>query len=77
MGEDKHIKFHEEAYLSTSRALTTSGRSSSGSASLLQTGSVAAAAFAIFTFCNIGPRAYNHHKWYLQKFEDYPNRARR
>ena len=34
--------------------------------------SVAAAAFAIFTFCNIGPRAYNHHKWYLQKFEDYP-----
>ena len=26
----------------------------------------------IFTFCNIGPRAYNHHKWYLQKFEDYP-----
>ena len=34
--------------------------------------SIAAAAFAIFTFCNIGPRAYNHHKWYLQKFEDYP-----
>lgn len=29
-------------------------------------------AFAIFTFCNIGPRAYQHHQWYLGKFEDYP-----
>ena len=38
----------------------------------LASGSVAGAAFAIFTFCNIGPRAYNHHKWYLQKFDDYP-----
>ena len=38
----------------------------------LASGTVAGAAFALFTFCNIGPRAYNHHKWYLSKFEDYP-----
>lgn len=38
----------------------------------LACGTVAGAAFALFTFCNIGPRAYNHHKWYLSKFEDYP-----
>ena len=30
-------------------------------------------AFAVFTFCNIGPRALQHHQWYLLKFkEDYP-----
>ncbi|XP_022093130.1 3-oxo-5-alpha-steroid 4-dehydrogenase 1-like [Acanthaster planci] len=29
-------------------------------------------AFAIFTACNIGPRAYRHHWYYKQKFEDYP-----
>ncbi|VDK55639.1 unnamed protein product [Anisakis simplex] len=28
--------------------------------------------FAVFTFCNLAPRALYHHKWYLQKFEDYP-----
>lgn len=38
----------------------------------LASGSVAGAAFALFTFCNIGPRAYKHHQWYLSKFEDYP-----
>jgi hypothetical protein len=34
--------------------------------------SLAATAFAVYTFCNIGPRGYNHHKWYLEKFDDYP-----
>lgn len=29
-------------------------------------------AFAVFTALNIGPRAIQHHKWYLKKFEDYP-----
>jgi len=35
--------------------------------------SLPATAFAFFTFCNIGPRAIQHHEWYQQKFkEDYP-----
>lgn len=29
-------------------------------------------AFAVFTTCNIGPRALQHHRWYIQKFDDYP-----
>ncbi|KAL3872770.1 hypothetical protein ACJMK2_035971 [Sinanodonta woodiana] len=29
-------------------------------------------AFFFFTLCNIGPRAYQHHRYYLEKFEDYP-----
>ncbi|XP_025104601.1 3-oxo-5-alpha-steroid 4-dehydrogenase 1-like [Pomacea canaliculata] len=28
--------------------------------------------FAIFTACNVGPRACHHHRWYLEKFKDYP-----
>lgn len=31
-----------------------------------------AMAFALFTFSNVVPRAINHHKWYLEKFDDYP-----
>ncbi|XP_071361312.1 3-oxo-5-alpha-steroid 4-dehydrogenase 2a [Trachinotus anak] len=30
-------------------------------------------AFAFFTACSIGPRAYQHHRDYHQKFEDYPH----
>ncbi|OCT77937.1 3-oxo-5-alpha-steroid 4-dehydrogenase 2 [Xenopus laevis] len=30
-------------------------------------------AFAFFTLCCIGPRAYHHHKFYLQSFKDYPS----
>ncbi|VDM42688.1 unnamed protein product [Toxocara canis] len=29
-------------------------------------------AFALFTVCNLGPRAVHHHRWYIEKFEDYP-----
>jgi 3-oxo-5-alpha-steroid 4-dehydrogenase 1 len=34
--------------------------------------SLPAFAFAIFTACNIGPRAIAHHSWYLERFKDYP-----
>ncbi len=34
--------------------------------------SLPTAAFAIFTFCNIGPRAWHHHLWYRKRFDDYP-----
>ncbi|XP_077342411.1 3-oxo-5-alpha-steroid 4-dehydrogenase 2 [Lithobates pipiens] len=29
-------------------------------------------AFALFTLCSIGPRAYHHHKFYLLEFKHYP-----
>lgn len=28
--------------------------------------------FALFSFCILFPRAEQHHRWYLEKFEDYP-----
>ncbi len=31
-----------------------------------------AASFAIWTFCNLAPRAANHHSWYKDNFKDYP-----
>lgn len=34
--------------------------------------SLAAAAFAFFTFANLAPRAHAHHKWYQQQFANYP-----
>ncbi|KAL3066205.1 hypothetical protein OYC64_016203 [Pagothenia borchgrevinki] len=39
-------------------------------------GSFPAFAFAFFTVCSIGPRACQHHRDYLKRFEDYP-RCRR
>ncbi|XP_051559185.1 3-oxo-5-alpha-steroid 4-dehydrogenase 2-like [Myxocyprinus asiaticus] len=36
------------------------------------TWSFPAFSFAIFTICSIGPRAYHHHRYYLEKFKDYP-----
>jgi hypothetical protein len=31
-----------------------------------------AVSFAIWTFCNLAPRAANHHSWYKDHFKDYP-----
>jgi 3-oxo-5-alpha-steroid 4-dehydrogenase 1 len=36
------------------------------------TWSPAALAFAIWTIVNLVPRALDHHKWYREKFSDYP-----
>ena len=33
----------------------------------------AAFSFAVWTTCNLVPRAISHHKWYLKKFEKYPS----
>jgi hypothetical protein len=33
-------------------------------------------AFAFWTACNLVPRARSHHRWYLEKFPDYPKRRR-
>ncbi|KAM4771987.1 3-oxo-5-alpha-steroid 4-dehydrogenase 2 [Rhinophrynus dorsalis] len=38
----------------------------------IATWSLPAFAFAFFTLCSIGPRAYHHHRYYLQVFKDYP-----
>jgi len=39
--------------------------------------SMEAAAFALFTAFNIGPRAVHHHRWYKDKFgSDYPAHRR-
>jgi len=38
----------------------------------LAAGNKPAVCFAITTALNIGPRAVQHHQWYLTKFEDYP-----
>jgi len=42
----------------------------------LATWSVAGAAFAVFTLCNLGPRAFQHHRWYQEQFPDYPPRRK-
>lgn len=34
--------------------------------------SLQATAFAVFSFCILLARAEQHHRWYLEKFEDYP-----
>ena len=36
------------------------------------TWSWAGLAFALFTLCNLAPRAMANHRWYQQKFPDYP-----
>jgi hypothetical protein len=38
----------------------------------LATWTFAGAAFAFFTIANLLPRALSHHRWYREKFPDYP-----
>lgn len=33
-------------------------------------------AFAVFTIANVGPRAFAHHRWYKERFPDYPSRRK-
>jgi protein-S-isoprenylcysteine O-methyltransferase Ste14 len=40
------------------------------------TWSLAGAAFALFTICNLAPRAISNHRWYRESFEDYPVKRR-
>lgn len=35
-----------------------------------------AATFLVWTFANLVPRALGHHKWYQNKFEDYPKKRK-
>ncbi|MFV1976543.1 MAG: DUF1295 domain-containing protein [Candidatus Scalindua sp.] len=35
-----------------------------------------ALSFAVWTFCNLAPRAKNHHSWYLEHFKEYPNKRK-
>jgi len=37
---------------------------------------MAAWAFAAFTFANLAPRALSNHRWYRQRFSDYPRERR-
>lgn len=36
------------------------------------TSSLAGLAFAVWTIANLAPRAWMHHRWYKEQFEDYP-----
>ncbi len=40
------------------------------------TWSLAGLAFALFTFCNLAPRALANHAWYRDRFPDYPRERR-
>jgi len=38
----------------------------------IMTWNIASFSFALWTFANLAPRSVAHHKWYKNKFEDYP-----
>jgi protein-S-isoprenylcysteine O-methyltransferase Ste14 len=38
----------------------------------IMTWSLAGVAFALFTVCNLAPRAISNHRWYRERFADYP-----
>lgn len=39
----------------------------------IMTWSLAGVAFALFTFCNLAPRAISNHRWYRERFAGYPS----
>ena len=39
----------------------------------LATWSLAGLAFAVWTIANLAPRAWAHHRWYQENFENYPS----
>jgi protein-S-isoprenylcysteine O-methyltransferase Ste14 len=42
----------------------------------IMTWSLAGVAFALFTFCNLAPRAISNHRWYKEQFTGYPAERR-
>ncbi|MFV8755663.1 DUF1295 domain-containing protein [Nannocystaceae bacterium ST9] len=42
----------------------------------IATWSLSGLAFALYTASNIGPRAFSNHRWYREKFEDYPEQRK-
>ncbi len=42
----------------------------------IATWSPAGLAFAIYTFANLAPRAISHHRWYRERFPEYPSRRK-
>ncbi len=42
----------------------------------IATWSLAGLAFTVYTFANLAPRAVTHHRWYHDKFPDYPKERR-
>jgi steroid 5-alpha reductase family enzyme len=42
----------------------------------IMTWSLAGLAFALFTVCNLAPRAISNHHWYRRQFSDYPERRK-
>jgi 3-oxo-5-alpha-steroid 4-dehydrogenase 1 len=42
----------------------------------VMTWSLAGLAFALFTFCNLAPRAISNQRWYRENFPDYPPERR-
>lgn len=42
----------------------------------IATWSLPGLAFALYTTANVGPRALAHHRWYREKFPDYPAQRR-
>merc|ERR1711871_1660469 len=48
-----------------------------GSGWALASWNLSAACFAFCTACNLAPRAVSHHRWYLEKFDDYAKLGRK
>ncbi len=42
----------------------------------IATWSLAGLAFAVYTAANLAPRAFTHHRWYIETFDDYPEARR-